>query len=1130
MSMKSPSLIILLAALFCLPPFAAAQTATCKLFGTVYDPQKLLLPGVAVQIKETRTGFTRGAISNDDGRYEFLGLQPGDYEVTWELSSFSPGKTQIKLEINQQAKLDLEMKVGTLETTVLVDTSPALVNSTDATIGTVIDQDKVQSLPLNGRHFLELTLLTPGARTSHGAQSGNMNPLYWRPGQNSAISVGGGRADQNVFLLDGTINTDPVFNSYVISLAPDVVREFQTQSGTYSAEYGSQGTGVVNVVTKTGTNSPHGSAYEFIRNSALDARDFTSPSKLPHFSQNQFGATFGGPIIKDKMFFFGHYEGFRSVQGLSMIESVPTLAARDGDFMGMNPIYDPATTRANPAYDASKPVSASNPKLIRDQFPDNMIPMSRINPITQRVVKEFVPAPNMDHSASGGGMNMGGAGGSFNNLQDNRAQRLTNDQFTARIDRNLGNQNVYGRYSLSAERGYSPENLPGFGSFHNNRVQNLTLTHNWVLSPSLVNSFRFGWQRMNLERIGEKGTEGRDLITELGITGVGFGGKDAYGLPQFVVQGYDPFGDQLLATPSQYHDTVYQFGDHIAKSTRSHSLKIGAEVRRFRWNMLGFFQNRGFYSFSPGYTTRTATNDGTGDALASFLLGLPVVKTRQAGYPSMHMRNTTIGVYLQDDWRARKNLTLNLGLRYEIVTNPNEATKPMSNMDFVNGLPVVYISGENGYSSGAAYTDKNNIAPRLGIAYTPWNDRFVVRGGYGLFFGQGDMNSWCNLVHNVPIVFPETQQSDNFTPAISTIGFDPAILGKTVVSFTGVDPRGRSAYTQQYSLTLEGQITKNDLVQAGYAGSVSKKLQRAHLLNNALPGAGAVGPRRPFKTASILPGTDLSSDFIIFPIQSTTFPISAINIIENTANSTYDSGWILYKHQFSHGLSILTNYTFSRLLTDAPAFRSPANEPEIPQNNYDLKSEWGLGGCDLRQRYVLSAQYLVPIKAGSEWMGNRVLSSILGDWNIATIFQAQSGFPFTISVFGDTANAGTILNTNPIRANQVAGTPIYLPAEQRSGDRWFNTAAFAAPAAFQFGNVGRNTVTGPGMRTVDLALIREFPIREMHKVEFRAEFFNALNHTNFGTPNRLVNTAQFGSVTTAATPARQIQFAMRYRF
>ncbi len=1106
----------------------SAQSATSKLFGTVYDAQKLVLPGVVVQVRNPHTGYSRSTVSNNDGYYEFQSLQPGDYEVSWELASFAPGRAEVKLEINQPLKLDLEMKIGDLQSTVTVESSPPLVNSNDATLGATVDQEKMQSLPLNGRHFLELTLLTPGAHTSHGAAMGNMNPLYWRPGQDSAISVGGGRADQNVYLLDGTVNTDPAFNTYVISLSPDAVREFQTQSGSYSAEFGSQGTGVVNVVTKSGTNAFHGSLYDYLRNSALDAREFTSPSQLPHFSQNQYGATLGGPIQKDKTFFFGHWEGFRSVQGQSMVESVPMMALRDGDFTGMAPIYDPATTHANPAYDPSKPVSPSNPKVVRDQFPNNIIPANRINPITQRVLKEFVSMPTSDQPLSG--MASMGGGGNFNNLQDNREQRINNDQFTVRVDRNMGNKNIYARYSLSNEAGFTPENLPGFGTYHDNRVQNLTLTHNWVLSPTFVNSFRFGLQRMRLHRIGEKGTEGKDLVGELGIAGVGFGGPSAYGLPQFVVQGYSPFGDQLLATPSDYWDTVYQFGDTFAKTTRSHSLKFGAEIRRFRWNMLGFFQNRGFFSFSNGFTTRTATSDGTGDALASFLLGLPVVATRQAGIPSMHMRNTGMGSFVQDDWRVRKNLTINLGVRYELVSGLHEINKPLTNLDFASGQPIIYIAGQNGYPDGIQFTDKNNFAPRVGFAYSPWNQRFVVRGGFGIFYGQGDMNTWCNQVHNVPVVFPETQQSDNFTPSITQIGFNPAVLGKTVVSFTGMDPRGRSAYTEQYSLTMEYQLTKNDMIQVGYSGSVSRKLQRAHLMNNALPAPGPLGPRRPYHTATFTPGAILDSNFIIFPIQSTTTPISAINIIENDANANYNSAWILYKRQFSHGLSVLSNYTYSKLLTDAPAFRSPANESELPQDNNNLDSEWGLGGCHLTNRFVLSAQYQMPLHAGTEWLGTKMMSAVLGDWNLATIFQAQSGFPFTISVFGDTANAGTILNSNPIRANQVPGVPIYLPANQVSGDQWFNTAAFTAPPSFTFGNAGRNTVIGPGLNTLDLALIREFRFWESHALQFRAEFFNSLNHTNYGTPNRFVNTPQYGTVTDVATPAREIQFALRYKF
>jgi hypothetical protein len=330
----------------------------------IYDSQKLVLPGVAVHVQDSRTGHTRSTVSNGDGYFELQSLLPGEYEVTWELAGFATGKSRLRLELNQQARLDLEMRAGEVQSTVVVEAAPPLLNSQDATLGIVVDQEKMESLPLNGRHFLELSLLTPGAHTGHGAQMGNMNPLYWRPGQNSAISVGGGRSNENIYLLDGTINTDPTFNTYVISLSPDVVREFQTQTGSYSAEFPSAGTGVINVVTKTGTNSLHASLYEFFRNSALDAREFTSPDTLPHFSRNQFGGTVGGPIQKDRTFFFGHYEGFRSVQGKSGVLTVPLMALRDGDFRGFAPIYDPRTTRPiRTLIHRSRPVPGTPPRF-----------------------------------------------------------------------------------------------------------------------------------------------------------------------------------------------------------------------------------------------------------------------------------------------------------------------------------------------------------------------------------------------------------------------------------------------------------------------------------------------------------------------------------------------------------------------------------------------------------------------------------------------------------------------------------------------------------------------------------------------------------------------------------------------
>jgi hypothetical protein len=429
--------------------------------------------------------------------------------------------------------------------------------------------------------------------------------------------------------------------------------------------------------------------------------------------------------------------------------------------------------------------------------------------------------------------------------------------------------------------------------------------------------------------------------------------------------------------------------------------------------------------------------------------------------------------------------------------------------------------------------DRNNFAPRIGIAYSPGEGRYVFRAGYGMFYSYPDMNLWCNQVHNVPIVFPEGLQSDNFTPSISGFGFQPPVLGRTRVSFTALDPHARTPYIQQASLTIERKLTETMMVQVGYLGAWAKKLDRSRLANNAPPGPGGVQPRRPFQNISFLPGSELPPQ--IAPgatVASLTSPVSAINLLENSASSSYNSGWILLKRKFANNLSFLSSYTFAKNLTDAPAFRSPAMESEVPQNSYDLRSEWGLAGCDITQRFVTSLIYRVPLTMkGQAVEGVSGFAKLLvSDWQISAIYQIQSGFPYTVGVFGDTANAGSLLNVNPVRADVVPGVSPNLPGDERSGDHWFNTAAFRTPAAFVFGTAGRNTMRGPSLNKADVALERKFALREQAQLGFRAEFFNLFNHTNFDTPERFVNTPQFGTVTMAATSSRQIQFAMRLEF
>jgi hypothetical protein len=591
-------------------------------------------------------------------------------------------------------------------------------------------------------------------------------------------------------------------------------------------------------------------------------------------------------------------------------------------------------------------------------------------------------------------------------------------------------------------------------------------------------------------------------------------------MPWFAVQGYDGFGDSFAATPVQAWDTVLQFGDIWNRQTGRHSLKAGGEYRRYIWPMWGFFQNRGFYQFTNGFTTQTATNDGTGAALASLLLGLPAVKQRQAGIPEMDLRQSYLDGFFQDDWRVTNSTTLNLGVRYEFATPLADVKNPNSNLIFQDGKPYAFIGGQLGMPRGLMYPNYRNIAPRIGIAHVvPGRFGFVVRGAFGMFYTPINMNTFCNQRHVPPLVFAETQQSDNFTPSLQGFDFGSAVLGVTTISFASADPHPDSQYVNQWSFSLQKALPSNVVVEVGYQGTRGFHLQRAHLINNAQPGAGPIGPRRPYPKVSFLPGTVFPPDF---PVVNSTFPVSAMNMLENSARSWYDAGWIDVRRRFSHGLTFLSNYTFAKSMTDAPDFRSAMDEAAIPQDNSNLRAEKGLA-CDIRHRFVASFVYDIPSAKSSP-----VLQRLTTGWSLATVYQVQSGFPFTISVFGDTANAGTLLGENPVRANST-GQPVFPEGTQTTA-QWFNKAAFAAPPAFQFGNVGRNTVTGPGMQLLDFAVTRQFRMTERAALQVRAEFFNALNHTNLGMPNRFVNTPQFGTVTMAMHPGRQLQFGARVTF
>jgi hypothetical protein len=1121
--------LLVVACVFALASSVQAQSNYAVVRGSIVDPQQRPIPGAQIHIVQQETGVRRDVVSNASGLYEIDGLAPGAYSLTVDRDGFKQAVQAITLEVGQQATLDMRMQVGASTESVTVEAVGELLKTQDSSVGEVVDRHAVDSLPLNGRMLIDLVLTVPGAHISHGAATGDMSALYWRPGQRSAVSIGGSRPNGNYFLLDGATNTDPTFSTQNFSASPDAVQEFQVETGSYSAEMGGAGGGQINIVTRAGSSHFHGTAYEFLRNGAMDARSFNEMDGMNFLVQNNFGASVGGPVkFAKKTYFFTNYEGLRHVENMVMVDTVPTPEEASGDFSqsGVD-IYDPNSTVTNPNFNPSLPASPSNPQYLRQQFSYqgvlNVIPPSRINQAASIMLNKYTPLPNaMDM----GGMNMMGqptvvgAGNDANNYMDARKERMTNDQGTFRVDHSFGSGDAaFVRYSAGSEYGFMPEGLPGFGLYHQNLAQQAGIAWTHVISDHTVNMASVAMSRLAMSHSTESANK-NDIVTELGITGTGYGGPAALGAPYFTVQGYSPFGDNYLATPMQAWDTVVEGRDTLSWQIGRHSTKFGAAYQKFIWPMWGFFQNRGFYQYTNGFTTKYALNDGsTGAALASFMLGLPAARQGQSGVPQMNLRQWYANGYAQDAWRITSTMTLTYGLRYEFMSPLVDIKYTNSNLDLSSGTPKVFIGGQNGYPKGLMYPNLARFAPRLGIAQGLPSLGIVLHAAYGIFYTPVDMNTWCNQRHNVPYVFPQTSQSDPFIPSITTLNFPSPVLGTTVVSFTGLQLHPPPQYIEQWSASVEKQLGSQTTLEVGYLGANGYNLQRSHLINNAQPGPGLIQPRRPFPKISFVPNTTFPANVTV---ASSTFPVSTMNLLENTSRSWYNAGYVNVRRRYAHGFSYLANYTFAKALENAPDFRNPMFESAIPQNNNDLNAEKG-PGCDIRHRFALSAVYAPP-----SWKLKSFTNAVTRDWRGSMEYQIQSGFPFTISVFGDTANAGTVVGENPIRAN-VSGEPVF-PSGTKNSNTWFSPSAFTAPAAYTYGNAGRNSVYGPGLQTMDLGVVREFNVTESARFEARAEFFNLFNHTNLGTPNRFVNTASFGSITEATTPGREIQLSARISF
>ncbi|HWT88620.1 MAG TPA: carboxypeptidase-like regulatory domain-containing protein, partial [Candidatus Angelobacter sp.] len=555
--MRKGFFYVLFAGALALP--AAGQSNYGDISGTVRDSQHLPVAGAIVQLTASSTLAVRRITTNNDGHFEAPALLPDEYEIKTEASGFAPTVEKVRLEVGQRMDIEIKLSLGSLKVDVTVSAAGETLHTTDASVGEVVEPKSIRELPLNGRMLIDLVLTVPGAHVGFGAQTGATNPLYWRPGQRSAVVIGGARPNANFFLLDGATNTDPTFNTQNLSPSPDAVREFQVETSSYTADMGGAGGGQVNIVTHSGSSQYHGTAYEFLRNGAMDASTFASMGNN-HLVQNNFGGSFGGPLRGKSTFIFVNYEGLRLSQADAETLTVPTPAEIQGDFsMSGVKIYDPTTAVLNPSYNPTLPTNASNFPYTRSQFPNNMIPTDRMNPLLESFLMQYLPMPNMTM----------GAGPDSNNYLDVRNETHFQNQGTVRIDHNFSSgDSLFGRYSIGSEYGFSPsngstattENLPGFGANFDNLSQQSVASWNHVFSSTKLNTVSLTFSRLAMDHTSQNNGV-NDIVRQLGIQGVGFGGPNAWGAPWFAAQGYTGIGDTFAATPMHAWDTTAELRD-----------------------------------------------------------------------------------------------------------------------------------------------------------------------------------------------------------------------------------------------------------------------------------------------------------------------------------------------------------------------------------------------------------------------------------------------------------------------------------------------------------------------------------------------------------------------------------------
>ena len=1128
-------LLVALVLIFVIPYSASAQ-ATAALNGVVRDSSGAVIPRVTVTLHNTDTGTDRESLTNDSGLYVFVSVPPGEYVLKVTKDGFTTA-TQAGLHVlvNQASTQDFTLRVGSTQQSVTVEASAVNLETANATLGTVIESKQVTDLPLNGRNFTQLLALTPGvspvscAQNAGGAQASPVGTAVFP-------SVNGQSNRSNFFMLDGIDDTDQVFTTYAVAPILDDIQEFKVQSHSDEIQFGGVLGGIVNVVSKSGTNNFHGTAWEFLRNTVLDAKN---PVKgLSKLEQNQFGANFGGPVIlpgyngRNKTFFFGSYEGFRRAQpSAGAFYNVPTAAELTGDFSALcTSGFDSAgvcldRAQGNVIHQLYNPFTTSN--NTRNPFPNNDI-SGVLNPGAVSLAKAIFPAPKP-------------AINGFNGY-DVRSVLTPQNQYSFRVDENFNASNtLFFRYSKVDQPMAGTGGIVGLNQTTDTFGKQYVLSYYHQFNPATILDAQFGHVELTHNQDDNFGLSASSVISAAGISNslaCGFSGKYACLIPSLSIPSYFTGGP---GTSDTKLTDIYQWRANLTRVFRKHTLTAGFDLETDSFNVSHTSDQ---VVFAVDQTANPQQVAGTGDAMASFLIGTASNGSRRNTVAPV-LGQRAYGGYVMDKWKVTDRLTLNVGLRYDLALLPtygkaSNGTNAIGNIDFNNGTYVLQTSEPDCATTGIApcipgglpqanvVVSKNghlfsnthdNVQPRIGLAYS-LNDKTVVRASFGMF---NDL--WAGITQTVQGIggdWPSLGQI--MSPALNTFNQVATVNWQNPLSALGSanipaptpfgqtqwyrDPKAKDPYSEQWNFGVQRQLGSNTVMTANYVGSQSHRLTVGGLYNVAL----TPGPGTPAQVAARQP----------YPYISPTFYDRSVG------NSSYNAFQFSMNHQASSGLAYLISYTWSKSL-DVGCSGFFGIESCSVQNPYNLKGDRSVSGFDLTHDLTASAVAPLPFGRGKRFASSsHFVDDIVGNWQLNGILTLTSGVPYDVIISSDIPNVGNSAAwSGNVRANLVGDPNLPSPSPKE----WFNTAAFVQPPLYTFGTSGRNSLRADWFKNVDLSLFRDFPFTEKRKLQFRAEAFNLTNTPSWGIPvNDLNNPKQFGSITSTRSIERQLQLSLKLLF